>query len=351
MGIAGTMAFAPLGASSASLANANESEMTTEKGLITPKADDPVIYTTESGLEIKWGNAAPSINNSLPSGTSNLTEFPYFTTSKSGTTHTWVIIGRGLNTDVFTDNIQSLLFSRWKADNSAQYSNGAYGSSFFNGTFESSTPAGVSINEVLSSRGYVSDKVKVSKTVVQNKEIISGCVLALLNWPFEEAVYYSGNSYLNARDTCFDGSKNTLKLKHVSYYSNDTFGFGSYLSSIQSTEVKQVNQWWNGSAWNTDINNTTNLHFFPLASGTYTYENFVYSNYLTNQQYLTNVDRHTYFRSTWVASPYAYHTPIMWADGNGGSIWHDTQNGHWCASSNGTGVWWGTRPACVVKIV
>ena len=84
MGVAGTMAFAPLGAS-ASVANASELETTTEQGLITPKADDPVIYTTESGLEIKWGNATTilgggneSTSTVLDSG--NLSGFPYFTT-------------------------------------------------------------------------------------------------------------------------------------------------------------------------------------------------------------------------------------------------------------------------------
>ena len=62
MGIAGTMAFAPLVATSPQLAKASEMvETTTEQGLITPKADDPVIYTTESGLKIYAGKA-PVIN-------------------------------------------------------------------------------------------------------------------------------------------------------------------------------------------------------------------------------------------------------------------------------------------------
>ena len=87
MAAGGTFAFAPLGAGTP-LATANESgktTYTTEQGLITSKADDPVIYTTESGIEIKYGNSASSIfNNSLASG--NLAGFPYFTTSKNGTT-------------------------------------------------------------------------------------------------------------------------------------------------------------------------------------------------------------------------------------------------------------------------
>ena len=50
MGIAGTMAFTPIGTTTTPIANA--SEISTESGgLITPKKDDPVIYTTESGIE------------------------------------------------------------------------------------------------------------------------------------------------------------------------------------------------------------------------------------------------------------------------------------------------------------
>ena len=96
MGAAGVFAFAPLGASP-SVANASELETTTTEtgGLIVPKNDDPVIYTTESGIDIKWSNysltgtngnqvgLAESSGTSLSSG--NLSGFPYFVTN-DGTT-------------------------------------------------------------------------------------------------------------------------------------------------------------------------------------------------------------------------------------------------------------------------
>ena len=120
MGAAGVFAFAPLGASP-SVANANAMvETTTEQGLITPKADDPVIYTTESGLQIKYGNAAPStLNSSLDSG--NLEGFPYFTTASGSTTYTWVIIGRNSNVSKLNTAVKEYLFSVWNANESTTF--------------------------------------------------------------------------------------------------------------------------------------------------------------------------------------------------------------------------------------
>ena len=351
MGAAGVFAFAPLGANP-SLASASEAiETTTEQGLITPKADDPVIYTTESGIEIKWGNA-PNLNNSLSEG--NLNGFPYFTTSKSGTTYTWVIIGRNTNDDVFLEQITHHLFSSWKTNNSKH--SGTYehkGYYFFKDTYESTTPAGTAINGVVPSKSYVADVTKVTKTVVGTEEIPSGCVLAVLNKAYQRVNYYSGNSYLNARNTCFDGELNTLRLTHVGYAQNDDFGFGTYLNSIQNTTVYQTNQWWNGSAWQTDVQNSADLKFFPLATGTFSNENFCVYNYITVAQYITGDSLHPYGRSTQITDwGYRYGTlqaPCM-IDGNTGNIWTGDNGGHYMASSNGGGTsLWYSRPACVIK--
>ena len=121
MATAGVFAFAPLGnVAPASLATSQPTDV-----LVTPQEDDPVLFTTEDGLEIKWGNAAslqgggketwsgsftsestantnigdthPATNNTSNLSSGNLSGFPYFTTTSGSTTYTWVIIGRNSN--------------------------------------------------------------------------------------------------------------------------------------------------------------------------------------------------------------------------------------------------------------
>ena len=107
MGAAGVFAFAPLGASPNNLANANEmvdqinTKADGENIKYAPSAlgldpeNDPVIYTTESGLEIKYGGI--DLNNSLASG-KPLSGYPYFTMGTyNGYAVNWVIIGRNTN--------------------------------------------------------------------------------------------------------------------------------------------------------------------------------------------------------------------------------------------------------------
>ena len=352
MGAAGVFAFAPLGASP-SVAGASEIETTTTEtgGLIVPKKDDPIIYTTESGLEIKWGNA-PAINNSLPS--TGLAGFPYFSTSKDGTTYDWVIIGRNTNDTVFTSAITNYLFSNWKTNTNLKSSTYATkGYYFFNNTYESTTPAGSAINGVVPSKSYVADVTKVTKTVVGTDEVPSGCVLVWSNFYLDSntTIYYN-NGYLDSRDACFDGSLNTFKNRHVEYYSQDIFGFESHLSSIKSTSVNATNQWWNGSSWIT-VQLSTDLHFFPLASGRYANENFVITTYLTTNAQRADpattkfgwpMLRSTHFGTNtgngYQAADYWYH--------DGSQIWTNTgYNYHMLNANRDERV---SRPAFVLKI-
>ena len=107
MGIAGTMAFAPIGTTTTPIANA--SEISTESGgLITPKKDDPVIYTTESGLKIYAGKATVINKIPTPFGSgfgnpnTNLKTFPYLVTLNGSTVYYWTIIGQSNSGPVFT---------------------------------------------------------------------------------------------------------------------------------------------------------------------------------------------------------------------------------------------------------
>ena len=339
MAAGGAFAFAPLGASP-SVAGASEMvETTTEQGLITPKADDPVIYTTESGLEIKWGNALPSsAHNNLSSG--NLKWFPYFTTTNGSTTYTWVIIGRNPNLSLDSYTSINQIFSTWKT-NSTYFTNGSY---FFNNTYETATPAGSAINGIVPSKSYVAD---YSNMVVPNEEIPSGCVLSLSNTSVTQTAYYASNSYLNSYESCFNGSTNTLRQVCANYYTNDTFGFGTHLSTIQLTTVHQMNQIWINNAWVREVPNSTNLHFFPLTFKKFSNENFTFETYLTDQQYSANDGHHMLGRSSsFYSSSNTYQSPCVY-DATTKAKFVGTGSQHYMNNSNN----WYCRPACVIKLV
>ena len=291
MGTAGVFAFAPLGASQNNLANASEIETTTEQGLITPKADDPVIYTTESGLEIKFGNIAPETSgSSLPSG--NLTGLPYFTTTANSTTYTWVIIGRNSNVTTLTTAIKEYLFSAWKSNNLNEkaYVNGNY---YFSNTYETTTPAGSAINNVVPSKSYVNDNISFSINDIKtnDNEIPSGCVLVLANNVIGTGTYNNGSVVVwgNEYYATYSGSEN-ISSTMQSYYSNKNFGISSIYSQIKQVSLStKFARCWDGEYWyySSDGNATStptyfNHYFFPLATNTDS--TFYYEDYLTLSQ-------------------------------------------------------------------
>ena len=224
MAATGVFAFAPLGASSASLANASESEMTTTSGLGLDPKNDPVVYTTESGLEIRMSNATKYsgtttvTTNRGYSYTQDLSSFYYFTMGTfSGTIYTaannstsskysvtnepvnWIILGLGPNTGYFFEQVAANLFSTWKTNTStvnSDYTNNitANGPYFFQEVFESTTPAGSAINAVVPSKSYVIDKVKASITT--NDEIPDGCMLVISEKLLGQ-MYFNGTGTLN----------------------------------------------------------------------------------------------------------------------------------------------------------
>ena len=289
MGVAGVFAFAPLG-TSPNVANANELETTTETGgLITPKADDPVIYTTERGIEIKYGNAIPT-NTQSSLGSGNLKGFPYFTTTNGSTTYTWVIIGRNPNVTTLSTAVQSYLFSTWKANNPSSDS-WKYSKSFFANTYETTTPAGTAINNVVSSKSYVSDNISLSISgITSHGEIPSDSVLALSN-TITTTTYW--NPTYTDESQCFVRSSNNINKICTSYYTNDTFGFGTYKPLLQKAALEQYDCW-NKNNVEEYIYETAYMYFFPLgiqaADSTLTpsdknYENFRWKTYLTANQY------------------------------------------------------------------
>ena len=334
MGAAGVFAFAPLGASP-SVANASEMvETTTEQGLITPKADDPVIYTTESGINIKWGLSAPGISHSGISG--NLSAFPYFNTSKSGITYTWVVIGRATDVQIFSVGRYITTFSNWKSRiyPETPYMSGAepFAKYFFDNIYEDSTPAGKIIDTELDAKAQLIDSNpnNVPKT---NSEIPSGCVLCLSNDIIEQTYFGSGGSTASsdlpqAMRLDATGTSNGVRQVMLRYANEDTFGFNDYLSSIQDTTITQRA---NTGSW---VNYSATLKFFPLANYSSSYENFMWQTYLTANQVKSTGN--FWGRST-------YNNYNVYATNTSGSVTNIA--GRWSGEKSGS------RPAFVLSIL
>ena len=188
MAAGGIFAFAPIGAS------ASTPPPTTTTGLGLDPKNDPVVYTTESGLEIRMSNAdkfsgtTTTTTNIGKTYTQDLTSFYYFTMgSFSGTiyTHTntsytlsnepvnWIILGVGSHSSAFIDSVSNYLFSTIK-NNDYLFSNGEY---YFDNQHETFSPAGSLIDSTISAKTYIMGKVKES--IIVHTDIPKGCMLVL----------------------------------------------------------------------------------------------------------------------------------------------------------------------------
>ena len=169
MCILAVFAFMPMTANASITLNdkviETQDEVTTTSGLGLDPKNDPVVYTTESGLEIRMSNATQYTgttnftNNRGSSVTQNISNFFYFTMGKfSATIYTgaggsktanytvsnadvnWIILGLGKNTSYFLDKVVETLFSTWKTNTNGldpQYSTAIGGPYFFKEIFES----------------------------------------------------------------------------------------------------------------------------------------------------------------------------------------------------------------------
>ena len=235
IGAAGIFAFAPIGAS------ASEPPTTTTGLGLDPK-NDPVVYTTESGLEIRMSNATKysgtttTTTNRGYSYTQDLTSFYYFTMgSFSGTIYTaasttatysvsnesvnWIILGLGKNTAYFLDEVAKNLFSTWKSNSGMAYSNGASGSYFFSEIYETYSPAGQLIDSVVSAKTYIMDKVKASIPIDPADEIPEGCMLVLSEKLLGQSYFNSKQPGVYSITNNWEDNSNTI-VTGTGYYGN-----------------------------------------------------------------------------------------------------------------------------------
>ena len=236
MGAAGVFAFAPLGASPNNLASASEMvETTTTSGLGLDPKNDPVIYTTESGLEIKFGGI--TVNGTLSSG--SLTGYPYITMGTyNSKAINWVIISRANN---IGSGLDYYLFKTWLTK-----TNLSFCKYFSSNGYETSTPAGATIKTAVESKSYVADKPAVvlpaSDLVPINTSLADNTVLALSETILAKAYWNTSSS----------GTPKTLQSSITTVYNN------SGLSSFVSNGTLVLN-----STFSNTVNSTTN-YLFPL---------------------------------------------------------------------------------------
>ena len=234
---------------------------------LDPK-NDPIIYTTESGLEIKYGGL--DLEGTLSSG--NLKGYPYFTMGTySGKAVNWVIIGRATDVtqNVQIDGTESVLFSNWKESSMRNLSN-----YFMNNIFETDSPAGNAINSITASKSYVVDDKIITTSLtslVSDSNITSGCVLAWCESSFliEGAINSSNSSN-------YQGSK--LQTLHQNLY--DT---GLSLSDSQKVLIQP--QSFTNTYYSSSSSSSSNQSLFPLATRG---EKFTVSTYLTTNTLRAN---------------------------------------------------------------
>ena len=309
IGAAGIFAFAPIGASAST-------PPTTTSGLGLDPKNDPVIYTTESGLEIKWGNAAPS--GDMKEG--QYIGYPYFTMGNyNGTPVNWILIGRASDTNVTYEKIETFLFDEWQSS-TYESNNRNY---FFNNIFETFSPAGALIESIIASRTYIKDFVQIAfSQVVEDPNIPNGCFLAFSEYVMGTCA--GNHTYTNTTlKTNMDAMPTTLGISE------------DQMKLVQTVDVYCTNNDYN-KTWIT----CTGLQFFPLPCRS-TSEDFYIYNYLDTTLAIG------YDISTKAATSYYSMSGCGSYSWDWGGYTINTSGGVTNVRSN---VVSGIRPACVLKI-
>ena len=227
---------------------------------------DPIIFTTENGLDIKFG--AATLTNGILSG------YTYFTMgSYGGTPINWVIIGRHSSTTsgITTGNYALILMNYF---NVTPYSTPV--EYWVNNYYDTITPAGVAINNgpwdkrmvIVERTNYEKINITLSSNeVVNDVDLTPGSVLVLseyiiCNSKFDTSGYASGSYEVSV-----------LKTKMTSL-------FESELNFTEAQKNLIIPQYLESSFYQ-GVSYTSSAYLFPLA---YQGENFNASTYLNNSQ-------------------------------------------------------------------
>ena len=255
-----------LGGCSAPQLNNNVDKPPVSSSLGLDPKNDPVVYTTDSGLEIKMSNAFATSKGGTVTTTTNtnytytqdLSSFYYFTMGTfSGTIYTattaaasfsvsnepvnWIILGLGKNTGYFLDQVTQNLFSTWKTNiEGVEHSNTTLNNYFFKDIYETVSPAGNAIYSELATKAYIMDKVKASIPVNPGNlnEIPEGCMLVLSEKLLGQ-MYFNSSGVVNY--SLYTGEP-TSKMLIANYNQN----YGSryrYKSSVNSNSESVTHSW------------------------------------------------------------------------------------------------------------
>ena len=183
---------------------ANQTFTTTGLGL-DPK-NDPVIYTTESGLEIRYGGL--DYGGTLTSGT--LSGYHYITMGKYNNADiNWIIIARDSNLTAarFVGDKTSYAYTSWKLNAKLLFQR-----YYMENIHETSTPAGSAINSSLSNSFIVDNEdwtVNISSVPLeQDNDLPNNCVFVVSQGILGSCQFSTGTvNYLNS----------TLKTKMEAY--------------------------------------------------------------------------------------------------------------------------------------
>lgn len=270
MATAGILAFAPMDASATE-------PTTTTTGLGLDPKNDPIVYTTESGLEIRMSNAnkfsgtLTTTSNKGATSIQDISTFYYLTMGKfSGTVYTaktqtdsytvsnhsinWIILGVGSHSTAFIDSVSNYLFSTLK-NNDYLFSNGEY---FFQNQHETFSPAGELINSVINTKTYIMGKVKDSIPV--HTDIPKGCMLVL-------SEKMLGNMYFNSSGSLNYGFYTDYADYNLVYGQTNLGNRYRYIGNV-STSTAGAQTWTISGNAGGSLYNHLNTLFSKNASGT-----------------------------------------------------------------------------------
>lgn len=333
--------ISPMNSSRASTSGSEENLLTPQEQLLAGTLEldpekDPVVYTTDYGLDIKfhadWGSFG-TVNSSLY----DVTGYVYFTMGTyDGTPVNWIIIGIATSgiTGQYYDGTHNL-GTKYNAYTFTNYvsQTTSKGSYFKNNHYETSSNAGSAISSA-GSKGLVYDFAAFTQTFTKaksNEEIPSGCVLCLSEYILFKAAFNSSSGYANY-------AASNLKTVMSSLYSTNLGLTTTQKNYIQPQTIYA--EYYNGSNFVTTTN--TGQFMYPLSSETD--GKFYVGDYLDDywaKAYLLNT---TSTEDWWLRDAYGSSYPKY------GQIVRD--NGSWTSDYPYTYSTYkdGVRPAFVLKI-
>ena len=273
--------------------SAHDAAILSGEGLGLDPENDPVVYTTDWGLDIKFHADWGTFGTSAATGVSGYT---YFTMgSYGGTNINWVIIGYRDITWWNSSSLDNVQIPTWIKMTNRDYVN------YYNSNIKDSTPAGSAITSD-SSKQYVRDYgyYFFSTNAKQSNEIPSGCVLCFAEKSITRSTFTSVttiNSSNWASTSNYAASTCTLRtlINGFCTTSSSTLGFtAAQIAKIQPqklyTAYCSIGAPYGESSRTASLTTLSNQYLFPLTSDTMGGTDYGSSSKFSNWSNLTNAN-------------------------------------------------------------